>query len=530
MGAKFDPLLNQLRTTDNIETATFTTNGSVKQREYNVRDYGALGDGSTDDTLAFNDAISAATSTGGTVYVPHGTYILDATNISNVTASMNGESMKGTVLKLIDSYSSSQNLLRVVSTDSIIISNLTLDGNKDNVSDGMQYGLYISTTNNSGAVNVTSRNWTGVGVHFYNNTRAFGDRLYSTGNGYHGFEFEQNTLGTFSDIHGYNNTLHGILVSPGEVSGTGSRGNTFNNIVGSGNSQYGLAFNAANGDVSEFLSEGDVFSDVILTDNDQYGLNIYKQNGQTFNGLYIYNNGFFGIYLFESSNNRFNGFELHNNSQASDGGYDEILLEGYSTDSSHPSSYNIFQNGHIIIDGDTKARYGINEGTSNDGSNTYLNVYIPNNGTAGKFSIQSTTSSLVTQATGLGIASNATLNGNQMGMDAPFGTAALRIVNFNPGGNIQFVAPNGTTNFYMGGNDVIDFTSDGVHINDSYNITLDSTNGTRIGTAATQKLAFYGATPVVKPANIPAPTATVDGLQTTVNSILTLLQSLGLMT
>lgn len=37
---------------------------------YNVKDYGAVGDASTDDTAAFNLAIAEANSTGGTIYMP----------------------------------------------------------------------------------------------------------------------------------------------------------------------------------------------------------------------------------------------------------------------------------------------------------------------------------------------------------------------------------------------------------------------------------------------------------------------------
>jgi parallel beta-helix repeat protein len=42
----------------------------------NVMDYGATGDGSTDDTAAFHSAISVLASTGGTLYVPPGVYII----------------------------------------------------------------------------------------------------------------------------------------------------------------------------------------------------------------------------------------------------------------------------------------------------------------------------------------------------------------------------------------------------------------------------------------------------------------------
>lgn len=449
---------------------------------YNVKDYGALGDGSTDDTAAFNSAQAAATTTGGAVYAPHGIYILNATNLNTITASMLGESMNGTILKLVSSFAATQNLIRIVSVSDIWIKNFTIDGNSSNVSSGTQYGLYLSTTTNCGVENILTQNWTGVGTHFYNNNRAFATNCYSTANTYHGFEFEQNTNGTFTGIHGYSNTLQGVLVSPGEVSGTGSKGNTFTNIQCDGNSQYGLAFNAANGDVSAFLSEGDVFTNVSLTNNAQYGLNIYKQNKQTFNNLYIYNNGYFGIYLFESANNIFSNIFLHNNSQATNGGYEEIFLEGYSTDSAHPSSNNVFSGGQIIIDGTNKASYGIAEGTANDGSNTYTNINIPNAGTAGRYNVLATTSAIISGATGFAVASNAALPGNQMGLDAPFGTAALRLYNPNSGGNFQFVTPNGTSEFWVGGNEVADFINEGIKINTGFKLTIGTGSNASIGT------------------------------------------------
>lgn len=43
----------------------------------NVRDYGAVGDGVHDDTAAFNQAIASLPTSGGTVNVPAGTYLID---------------------------------------------------------------------------------------------------------------------------------------------------------------------------------------------------------------------------------------------------------------------------------------------------------------------------------------------------------------------------------------------------------------------------------------------------------------------
>ncbi|MGC8863790.1 MAG: glycosyl hydrolase family 28-related protein, partial [Armatimonadota bacterium] len=42
----------------------------------NVRDFGAKGDGTTDDTAAFQAALDSIADKGGTVSVPAGTYLI----------------------------------------------------------------------------------------------------------------------------------------------------------------------------------------------------------------------------------------------------------------------------------------------------------------------------------------------------------------------------------------------------------------------------------------------------------------------
>lgn len=57
---------------------------------FNVKDYGATGDGVTDDTAAFQNAISEVVSGGGTLYIPRGRYVIttklniDLTNITRI--------------------------------------------------------------------------------------------------------------------------------------------------------------------------------------------------------------------------------------------------------------------------------------------------------------------------------------------------------------------------------------------------------------------------------------------------------------
>ncbi|MFD0960631.1 glycosyl hydrolase family 28-related protein [Paenibacillus chungangensis] len=57
---------------------TGTAQAAARITVYNVADYGAAGDGITDDTNAINLAISAAyTAGGGIVYIPNGVYLVD---------------------------------------------------------------------------------------------------------------------------------------------------------------------------------------------------------------------------------------------------------------------------------------------------------------------------------------------------------------------------------------------------------------------------------------------------------------------
>ena len=50
----------------------------------NVRNFGAMGNGVTDDTAAFQAAINALPASGGVIVVPSGTYLIDATKSINM--------------------------------------------------------------------------------------------------------------------------------------------------------------------------------------------------------------------------------------------------------------------------------------------------------------------------------------------------------------------------------------------------------------------------------------------------------------
>jgi len=57
---------------------TVAGSGGYVDRRYSVRDYGAKGDNSTDDTAAIQATINTARTTGGTVYFPRGVYVISS--------------------------------------------------------------------------------------------------------------------------------------------------------------------------------------------------------------------------------------------------------------------------------------------------------------------------------------------------------------------------------------------------------------------------------------------------------------------
>jgi Pectate lyase superfamily protein len=68
-------------------------------REYHARDFGATGDGSTDDTAALQKALDAAKVTGGLVVVPPGTYVTRGLTVHS-RVHLRGSGGDATVLKL----------------------------------------------------------------------------------------------------------------------------------------------------------------------------------------------------------------------------------------------------------------------------------------------------------------------------------------------------------------------------------------------------------------------------------------------
>lgn len=104
----------------------------ANEARINVKDYGAKGDGVTDDTIAFNNAISKAIELNYPLYIPLSTYKVLNLTINNCN-DLTIISDNGTLL-LSDKATAYSNALLISNSSNILIDGLNINGNIDNIS------------------------------------------------------------------------------------------------------------------------------------------------------------------------------------------------------------------------------------------------------------------------------------------------------------------------------------------------------------------------------------------------------------
>lgn len=92
---------------------------------YNVKDYGAVGDGSTDDTTSIQAAITACQGTGAKLFFPKGSYKISTTLNITGTLALAGESRYGTSITWT---STTLNAISIACDAEISIENFTFNG------------------------------------------------------------------------------------------------------------------------------------------------------------------------------------------------------------------------------------------------------------------------------------------------------------------------------------------------------------------------------------------------------------------
>jgi len=340
---------------------------------FNVKNYGALGDGITDDTAAIQAAIDAAAAAGGgTVEMSAGTYIVSAGEEpsdgclmlkSNVTLS--GAGMGETVIKLENgSDTKVTGIVRSAygeETHDFGMNNLTLDGNRDATTgkvDGWFNGYIPGSDGKDSNVTLDSVeivDCSGYGFDPHEQTvNMVIKNSVSHGNGLDGFVADFLSDSVFENNIAYNNDRHGFNVV------TSTHDFTLTNNVAYGNGSTGIVVQRGSENIPSpaniTITGGAVYG------NGAEGVLIKLSSEVTVSGVNIHDNASAGIRIYGSSNVDVVDNTLTNNSLGAP--VPEVIIQSY--DDTQGVSGKYFDGSDNLIRGNTitgsdKSTYGVAE-------------------------------------------------------------------------------------------------------------------------------------------------------------------------
>ena len=205
---------------------------------FDVKAYGATGNGTTVDSAAVQSALNAAIAAGGgTVYFPQGTYVVSRLSFgSNLT--IRGAGIGAAVLLCDPSASSGSVICRVspngtAATD-VVLRDITIDGNKSswgNNSNQQIYGYYLGqsslgTVSSCKVINVEIRNCLSNALDIVNVSDISVESVWSHDNGYttgtgtnhscNGFDLDGNDI-TLVNCRAYNNSNSGYSAGQSNI-------------------------------------------------------------------------------------------------------------------------------------------------------------------------------------------------------------------------------------------------------------------------------------------------------------------------
>lgn len=179
----------------------------------NVKAFGAKGDGRTDDTKAIQRAINKVAGTGGTVYVPPGTYRVHAVSGNRLTlrSNMTFKMTNDTVLKMFPTDKKNYSVLRILNAHDVTVKGGTLVGDRNNHKGrGGEWGMGIFILEGSKRItisNVRAKNMWGDGFHVTDAEDVALCRIQAEGNRRQGLSIIKGnrilvTRSVFRDTHG----------------------------------------------------------------------------------------------------------------------------------------------------------------------------------------------------------------------------------------------------------------------------------------------------------------------------------------
>jgi len=255
-------------------TITFSTSdkGSVMW-------FGATGDGTTNDSFAFQSAITALRH----AYVPAGTYLIDNTTIPSNTL-IEGEDRDSTVIKLVSSASDEPIFEGSDTTngnENITIRNLTIDGNRSNQTpsgDGNYMGIRMDGWEDSTLENILIKDCATDGVYITKDSTTESQNIHIKG--VRVTNCRRNGITVIS--------VDGLIVTDSEI----------DSITGT-SPQAGIDIEPDGAFTCEYIT----IANCLIHDNAEIGISIYQNTIYdtvqfvTISGNHIYDNTTYGIWI-----------------------------------------------------------------------------------------------------------------------------------------------------------------------------------------------------------------------------------------
>lgn len=340
---------------------------------FNVQSFGAKGDGITDDTAAIQRAIDAAAAAGGgQVYMPTGTYIVsagaepsDGCLMLKSNVYLYGDGMGVTNVKVADgSDTKITGVIRSAygeETHDFGVSNLTIDGNRDNTTgkiDGWFNGFIPGEEGYDSNVTLDSveiKDCSGYGFDPHEQTvNMVIKNSVSHGNGLDGFVADFLSDSTFENNVAYDNDRHGFNVV------TSTHDFTLTNNIAYNNGGNGIVVQRGSEDIPSpsniTITGGEVYG------NGAEGVLIKMSSEVTVSGVDIHDNASAGVRIYGSNHVEIIDNTLHNNSLGSP--VPEIIIQSYDDTLGVSGKYfngsdNTLQGN--IISGSNLSTYGVAE-------------------------------------------------------------------------------------------------------------------------------------------------------------------------
>jgi parallel beta-helix repeat protein len=340
---------------------------------YNVKDYGAFGNGRNDDTVAIQLAVNAAATTGGTVLAPRGTYIFSASILLPDRVTLTGVGMGQTIFRLADNHS--QNMIGMIRTPygrgtrNVSLRDMTLDGNRDNQTGGQQVGFYCGVIPGQ-SLSDYDISACRVEIHHFRDygfdphevvTRLTLTDCIAHHNGLDGFTLDGVQNGILRGCHAFNNGRHGF--------------NVVTNSSACLITQSMAYDNGANGFTIQNGSRATQINSCEARGNGADGIYCVEVDQNTLFNNMVLGNLNYGIRLRGSSLTTIMGNLVRGNGQQEADRYSEIMLDDSET---RPTTDCLIANNNVISEGLVRAQYGIQETAGNGERLQTRNAFLAN--------------------------------------------------------------------------------------------------------------------------------------------------------